>query len=91
MPSFPVLLRFKTDRTGYLYSLVFAADMFETVFKTDPMNPVAGMKYRNCILGPGGSREEMDSLKEFLGREPNNEAFLRELLSGAEPDAASKL
>jgi Zn-dependent oligopeptidase len=41
---------------GYLYSLVFAADMFESVFKPDPMNPAFGMKYRNSILGPGGSR-----------------------------------
>ena len=31
--------------------------------------------------------DEMDSLVEFLGREPNNEAFLKELLSGAAPDA----
>lgn len=27
---------------GYLYSLVFAYDMYETVFKADPLSPVAG-------------------------------------------------
>lgn len=72
---------------GYLYSQVFAADMFETIFAADAMSPASGMKYRNSILKPGGSRDEMDSLKEFLGREPNNEAFLKQLLSGAEPEA----
>jgi Zn-dependent oligopeptidase len=41
---------------GYLYSLVFAADMFDTIFKADPMSAAAGMKYRHSILGPGGSR-----------------------------------
>lgn len=73
---------------GYLYSLVFAADMFETVFSKAPMSPENGMKYRNEILKVGGSREEMDSLVALLGRKPNNEAFLRDLLSGAEDQSS---
>ncbi|KZT12028.1 Metalloprotease [Laetiporus sulphureus 93-53] len=64
---------------GYTYSLVFAADMYETVFKQDPLDPVRGARYRKSILLPGGSREELDSLKEFLGRPPNSEAFVKEL------------
>ncbi|KAF9013473.1 hypothetical protein BDQ17DRAFT_1231331 [Cyathus striatus] len=64
---------------GYTYSLVFAADMYATVFKEDPLDPANGSKYRRSILLPGGSREEVDSLKEFLGRPPNSEAFLKEL------------
>ena len=47
---------------GYMYSLVFAADMYATVFKKDPLNPTLGEKYKNSILLPGGSREELDSL-----------------------------
>jgi len=52
---------------GYMYSLVFAADMYATVFKKDPLNPALGEKYKDCILLPGGSREELDSLTVRCG------------------------
>jgi Zn-dependent oligopeptidase len=48
---------------GYTYSLVFAADMYKTVFASAPLDPEKGKHYRETILLPGGSREEMDSLK----------------------------
>ncbi|KAG8819006.1 hypothetical protein FRC17_010634 [Serendipita sp. 399] len=64
---------------GYAYSLVFAYDMYETIFKANPLDPAAGKRYRDSILRPGGSREEMDSLKEFLNRPPNSEAFAKAL------------
>jgi Zn-dependent oligopeptidase len=52
--------------------------MFETVFRKSGLtDPVAGYRYRSCILAPGGARNAMDSLVEFLGRQPNNKAFLR--------------
>jgi Peptidase family M3 len=46
-----------------MYSLVFAADMYSAVFKSDPLDPARGDRYRRSILQPGGSREELDSLK----------------------------
>lgn len=64
---------------GYLWSEVFAADIYYTRFKADPMNPKAGLEYRQSILDRGGSRDEMDGLREVLGRDPNNDAFLQEL------------
>ncbi|KAJ7147482.1 metallopeptidase MepB [Mycena crocata] len=64
---------------GYTYSLVFASDMYATVFKGDPLNPTRGKLYRDKILRYGGSREELDSLEDFLGRPPNSNAFLQEL------------
>ncbi|CAE6443248.1 unnamed protein product [Rhizoctonia solani] len=65
---------------SYEYSLVFAADMYKTVFKGAPLDPARGKLYREKILRPGASRDEVDSLKDFLGREPNSNAFLEELL-----------
>ncbi|EIW59235.1 Metalloprotease [Trametes versicolor FP-101664 SS1] len=64
---------------GYSYSLVFAADMYATVFKEDPLDPARGRLYREKILAPGSSKDEMDLLKDFLGREPNSEAFVKQL------------
>ncbi|KAJ7212164.1 metallopeptidase MepB [Mycena pura] len=69
---------------GYTYSLVFASDMYATVFKGDPLDPARGKLYRDKILKYGGSREELDSLTDFLGRLPNSSAFLKELF-GAVP------
>lgn len=64
---------------GYLWSQVFAADIYYTKFQKDPMNTSNGVMYRDIVLARGGSRDEMDNLKELLGREPNNEAFSKEL------------
>jgi hypothetical protein len=44
------------------YALVFAMDMYKTVFADDPLDPVKGKKYRDCVLRPGGSRDEVESL-----------------------------
>lgn len=53
--------------------------MFHSVFAKDPMNPTEGRRYRHQVLEKGGSQEEMETLKTFLGREPSSEAFYREL------------
>ncbi|KAJ7505372.1 metallopeptidase MepB [Mycena galericulata] len=75
---------------GYTYSLVFASDMYATVFKGDPLDPARGKLYRDKILKYGGSREELDSLNDFLGRPPNSDAFLKELF-GTVPAASANL
>jgi len=77
--SFGHLTGYDAGYYGYTYSLVFAADMYATVFKADPLSSVSGKLYRDKILCPGGSREEIDSLQDFLGRKPNSNAFLEEL------------
>lgn len=64
---------------GYLWSNVFAADVFFTKFAKDPLNVKNGMDYRNKILARGGSRDEMDNLVDLLGRKPKSDAFLAEL------------
>ncbi|KAK3678268.1 metalloendopeptidase [Recurvomyces mirabilis] len=64
---------------GYLSSQVYSTDMFYSVFKKDPMDGKEGRRYRHTVLEKGGSQDEMDTLKQFLGREPSTEAFYKEL------------
>ncbi len=64
---------------AYLWSKVFAQDIY-TLFKADGViSPAVGAKYRKEILEEGSERPEMDSLRAFLGREPSEEAFMRDV------------
>lgn len=62
---------------GYLWSEVFAADMFTRFEKEGVLNPKVGREYRDKILSKGRTVEPDVLLKDFLGREPNEAAFLR--------------
>ena len=64
---------------GYLWSLVFACDMFHHFQQQGVLNSQAGMEYRKKILARGGSVDAMDLLQDYLGREPDMTAFLRHL------------
>ena len=61
---------------SYLWSQVYSCDLFSQFMQRGIMNKSMGMKYRKVILAPGGSRDSLESMKQFLGREPNNKAFL---------------
>ena len=37
--------------------------MYATVFKGDPLDPARGQRYRENILRPGGSQDDIESLK----------------------------
>ncbi|NBX93542.1 MAG: hypothetical protein EBQ85_09970 [Proteobacteria bacterium] len=64
---------------GYLWSEVFAQDMFTRFEKEGLLNPQTGREYREWILEPGGEKPPMDLIRGFLKREPNSDAFLKSL------------
>ena len=72
---------------GYLWSKVYAQDMFSVFKDAGVMSPIVGRRYREEILERGSSRDEMESLKAFLGREPSEGAFLESI--GLKPAKAS--
>ena len=63
---------------GYMWSQVLALDMLSP-FRGDMLDPKVGMAYREKVLSQGGQREEIDMVRDFLGRAPSNEAFLEEI------------
>lgn len=77
--SFGHLSGYAANYYGYLWSKVYAEDMFSQFKKAGVMNPTVGLRYRQEILEKGSTREEMDMLRAFLGREPNTSAFLQSL------------
>ena len=64
---------------GYLWSEVYGDDMWSRFDQEGVTNPEVGADYRREVLERGGSRDGIEHLRAFLGREPNNEAFLKKL------------
>lgn len=77
--SFGHLVGYQAGYYGYMWSLVFASDMFGRFKEKGLLNPEAGAYYRQKILARGDSLEAMDLLKDYLGREPKMDAFLEHL------------
>ncbi|TQV96368.1 hypothetical protein V2A60_003219 [Cordyceps javanica] len=65
---------------GYLYSKVYAADLYYSEFQDNPQDTERFQRYRHCVLEGGGSKDGYQSLIDFLGREPSSDAFYNSLL-----------
>lgn len=64
---------------GYLWSKVYGLDMFSRFAEDGVTSPDVGHRYRREILEPGGSLDGDQLLRNFLGREPSNDAFLHHI------------
>ena len=64
---------------GYLWSKVYAEDMFSVFEENGVLDKKTGKRYRDIILASGSTQDELELVKQFLGREPNNKAFLKSL------------
>lgn len=64
---------------GYMWSKVFAQDMFTRFDAEGLLNPNTGKDYADWILKPGGEKDPMDLITGFLNREPSNKAFLKSI------------
>lgn len=77
--SFTHLSGYGANYYGYLWSKVYAQDMFSVFKEKGVMNTELGVKYRKDILEKGSSENEKDLVEKFLGRKSNSEAFLKTL------------
>ena len=64
---------------GYMWAEVFGDDMFSRFETEGVTNPEVGRAYREKVLAKGGALDADEMLVDFLGRQPNKEAFLRKL------------
>jgi len=63
---------------GYMWSEVLALDMLSG-YGNNLMDPAVGRRFRNTILAQGSQKPAAQLVREFLGREPSNAAFLAEI------------
>lgn len=86
--SFGHLINYSAGYYGYMWSLVYASDMAVRFKQLGMLNPEAGMYYRKKIISQGGTRDAMDLVRDYLGREPRLDSFLEHL--GLEVGAGEK-
>lgn len=77
--SFGHLTNYGAKYYGYMWSKVFALDIFAVIKKQGLLNPEAGRLFIDKILSKGGSVDPNVLLKDYLGREPQQEAFFEDL------------
>jgi Zn-dependent oligopeptidase len=64
---------------GYIWSEVYAHDMFTEFEKNGLTDTETGKRYRELILANGTQRDIDEAVEEFLGRPMNNEAYIKSL------------
>lgn len=73
--SFGHLIGYGARYYSYMWSKVYAMDLFDTVKTQGLVNPEAGKRLVCTVLAKGGSAEPEKLLKDCLGREPRTDAF----------------
>ncbi len=75
--AFGHLMGYAAGYYSYLWALVYADDMFSVFDKNGLMDKATGLRYRDIILANGSSRDELEMVVEFLGRQPSQDAFFK--------------
>lgn len=64
---------------GYLWSEVYALDMFTQFEKNGLLDTKTGVRYRELILANGTQSDIVKAVNEFLGRPSDNKAYIKSL------------
>ena len=76
--QFGHLMSYQAGYYGYMWSEVLALDML-SAFGDNLNNPEIGQRYRQTVLSQGSQKKAAELVKDFLGRAPDNKAFLDEI------------
>lgn len=63
---------------SYSWAEVLAVDAYSRFKESGADKVEVGRRFRKEIFAPGGTRPEMESMRAFLGREPNLDAMEQE-------------
>lgn len=77
--SFGHLMGYGSKYYSYLWSKVFALDVFEQIKAEGLLSRDVGVRYMQKVLEPGGGQDPNELLEDFLGRSPDEKAFFRAL------------
>lgn len=77
--SFGHLCGYGAKYYGYLWSKVFGLDLFAYIKKHGLLDAKIGAKYIHDVIGRGGSDDPNNLLRNFLGREPEDTAFFKDM------------
>ncbi len=75
----PIMGGYDANYYGYLWSRVYAQDMFSVFAAEGVDDPAVGLRFRHTVLAPGGGREPEELVRAFLGRPVRYDAFYSEL------------
>jgi thimet oligopeptidase len=64
---------------GYMWSKVYAQDMYTRFERKGILNPKVGARYRKWILEKGSAKPADVLVRKFLKRSPNQQAFIESL------------
>jgi thimet oligopeptidase len=80
-----ILMGYDAGYYSYLWAQVFGDDMFSAFRSEGLLSGAVGRRYRAQVLEPTWTVPGRDRVRNFLGREPSEEAFLERLgIAGAE-------
>jgi thimet oligopeptidase len=89
--SFTHLNGYSSNYYTYVIDKVIALDFFAQFDPKDLLGGPTGMRYRQTVLAPGATKPAAQLVRDFLGRDPNLEAYRRWMLAEFEtaPTASS--
>ena len=78
---------------SYLWSKVYAEDIYSEFAKGGLRNATTGARYRTDVLAPGAMQDPREMIRNFLGRNPGPDAFYARLgignVTSVQPDRAA--
>ena len=87
--SFTHLNGYSSNYYGYVLAKVIAEDFFAQFDPENLLEGPAGMRYERSVLAPGSTQPARQLAHDFLGREPNLDAYRRWMLAEFETAPAT--